>query len=259
LGAIGRFSAVIALFTDFGPAGPYVGQVKAVIHARAPAVPLVDLLADAPAWRVAPAAHLLAALIGPFPAGTVFLCVVDPGVGSDDRDPVCYRVDDRWFVGPGNGLFDVVAKRGRRIEGWRVDWRPQHLSPSFHGRDLFAPVAAMLATGERVAWTPLELDGERLLSLPDDLQEIIYIDHFGNSITGIRAERLDDSALVTAAGQRLGFARTFSAAAEGEAFWYRNSLGLVEISVNRGSAAEKLGLQVGDTVAVMSHRAGSRE
>lgn len=241
---------MIALFTDFGPAGPYIGQVKAVLHARAPAIPVVDLLADAPAWRVASAAHLLAALIAPFPAGTVFLCVVDPGVGTDERVPVYYRVDGRWFVGPGNGLFDVVARRGLEVEVWRLDWRPRDLSRSFHGRDLFAPVAAMLAAGEAVDGTPLELDRGKLSSLPDNLEEIIYVDGYGNAITGIRGPALEDGALVTVAGHRLGFAPTFGAAAEREVFWYRNSLGLVEVAVNRGSAAEMLGLRVGDAVAV---------
>ena len=239
---------MIALFTDFGLAGPYLGQVKAVLHDRAPAVPVVDLLADAPAYRIASAAHLLAALIAPFPAGTVFLCVVDPGVGTDEREPVYYRVDGRWFVGPGNGVFDVVAKRGRFIEAWCVDWRPQSLSRSFHGRDLFAPVAAKLAAGESVAATRLELDLGALSSLPDDLHEVIYVDGFGNAMSGIRSTALDDGDCVSVAGRMLKFAPTFGAAVESEAFWYRNSLGLVEVSVNRGSAAALLGLRVGDSV-----------
>lgn len=241
---------MIALFTDFGPAGPYLGQMKAVLHARAPGVPVVDLLADVPAYRVASAAHLLAALIAPFPVGTVFLCVVDPGVGTEERSPVYYRVDDRWFVGPGNGLFDVVARRGQRVDAWRVDWRPKELSLSFHGRDLFAPVAAMLAAGDEVSATPLEVDRGALSLLPEDLEEFIYIDAYGNAMTGIRGAALDDDARVAVAGRSLAFAPTFGVAAKGQAFWYRNSLGLVEIAVNRGSAAETLSLRVGDTVVV---------
>lgn len=244
---------MIALFTDFGPASPYVGQVKAVLYTHAPTVPQVDLVENVPAYRISPAAHLLAALIDPFPVDTVFLCVVDPGVGTARRDPVYYRIDDRWFVGPGNGIFDVVAKRGRRIEAWRVDWRPPSLSPSFHGRDLFAPVAAMLASGETVAGEPLELDRERLISLPDDLEEIIYIDGYGNAISGIRAATLGDSASVVVSGRRLGYALTFGAAPDNEAFWYRNSLGLVEVAVNRGSAAEAFGLQIGDPLEIETH------
>ncbi|MDX1513317.1 MAG: SAM-dependent chlorinase/fluorinase [Gammaproteobacteria bacterium] len=241
---------MIALFSDFGLAGPYTGQVRAVIHARAPGVPVVDLMADAPAYRIRAAAHLLAALVAPFPEGSVFLCVVDPGVGTDRREPVFYRVDGRWFVGPGNGLFDVVAARGRQAEAWRVDWRPERLSRSFHGRDLFAPVAAMLATGETVPATRLALEPETLAPAADDLPEILYLDGFGNAISGIRGDAVSDRAVIAAAGRRLDHAPTFGAVDTGDAFWYRNALGLVEIAVNQGSAAAELGLEVGDAVEI---------
>ena len=101
---------MIALFTDFGLEGPYIGQVKAVLHAGAPGVPVIDLVADAPAHEPQLAAYLLAALVREFPAGTVFLGVVDPGVGGA-REAVIVEADGRLYVGPHNGLFEIVLRR----------------------------------------------------------------------------------------------------------------------------------------------------
>ena len=138
---------MIVLFTDFGLAGPYVGQMRAVLHARAPDAPVVNLFADAPRFEPKLAAYLLAAYVEEFPAGTVFLAVVDPGVGGA-RAPAIVEADGRWFVGPENGLFAILARRADAFRWWRITWTPARLSASFHGRDLFAPVAAMLASGE---------------------------------------------------------------------------------------------------------------
>jgi S-adenosylmethionine hydrolase len=240
---------VIVLFTDFGTRGPYVGQMRGVLQAHAPGVPVVELMCDAPAFSVRPASFLLAALVEPFPKGSVFMCVVDPGVGTA-RDPLFLRVDDCWYVGPDNGLFDQVAKHARSSEAWRIDWRPESMSDSFHGRDLFAPVAACLARGKRIAATRLDSYPRRLEEVPDDLWEVIYVDAFGNAITGIRADSLDDGARLTIKERSLEFARTFGEVQMGSAFWYRNALGLVEIAVNQGSAAEVLGLRVGSAVSI---------
>lgn len=240
---------MIVLFTDFGARGPYVGQMRGVLQALAPGVPVVELMSDAPAFAPRPSSYLLAALVEPFPKGSVFLCVVDPGVGTARR-PLYLQVDDRWYVGPDNGIFDLVAKRSRTLEAWRIDWRPESMSASFHGRDLFAPVAAMLARGRKVSAERLGTYPQPLNEIADDLYQIIYVDVFGNAVTGIRAESLPVDARITAAGHRLEFARTFGDVDKGAAFWYRNAFRLVEISVNQGSAAEVLGLRVGDGVSV---------
>src|SRR5713226_6592440 len=138
---------MIVLFTDFGLHGPYTGQMKAVLHRMAPGTPVIDLFADAPAGNPKASAYLLAAYAAWFPAGTVFLCVVDPGVGGT-RPPVMLEADGRRYVGPGNGLFELVERRAGQTRRFDIDWKPERLSASFHGRDLFAPVAAMLARGE---------------------------------------------------------------------------------------------------------------
>jgi S-adenosylmethionine hydrolase len=239
---------MIVLFTDFGDGGPYVGQMKAVLAQYAPAVPVIDLLNEAPRFDVIASAHLLAAYANSFPTDSVFLGVIDPTVGSAERRPVIVKVDGRFFVGPGNGLFDVVAARGNDVQCWEITWRPEHLSHSFHGRDLFAPVAARLARGELPPGTPLASHASRIDT--DDLHKIIYIDHYGNAVTGLRAEKLDSHAQLLLGKTILTYARTFSDVAIGQAVWYENANGLVEIAVNQGHAATQLALKVGDSFTI---------
>ena len=135
---------MIVLFTDFGVEGPYLGQVKAVLWQHAPMVPVIDLFADAPAQRPRESAYLLAAYAGAFPPGCVFLGVVDPGVGGERR-AVAARVDGRWLVGPDNGLFELMLRRGDAAEQFVIAPPSAGVSASFHGRDVFAPIAGRLA------------------------------------------------------------------------------------------------------------------
>lgn len=235
---------MIVTITDFGLEGPYVGQMRAVIHRLAPEVPVVDLFADAPAHNPRATAYLLPPYCAGFPPGTVFLCVVDPGVGSHRHAPVMLRADEHWYVGPDNGLFELVIRRARVVRKWVIDWRPDSLSASFHGRDLYAPVAARLALAREVAATEAEPRG--LGGWPDDLDEVIYIDRFGNAMTGIRAETVSASWRLSIHGHSLRHARTFADVTAGAAFWYGNSNGLVEIAANQGRADELLGIRLGD-------------
>lgn len=237
---------MIVLFTDFGVTGPYVGQMKAVLAREAPAIPVIDLMHDAPTFDPKASAYLLAALTGPFPADAVFLCVVDPGVGSS-RAPVIARAGGRRFVGPDNGLFEMVMRRSPDAAMERIDWRPERISASFHGRDLFAPVAARLARGYDVASSPAESDPR---DWPDDLAAVVYIDAYGNAMTGLRATSVPDDATFMVGGRRLTKARTFSDRREETPFWYENSLGLVEFAANRAAAAALLGLSVGAPFSV---------
>jgi S-adenosylmethionine hydrolase len=240
---------MIVVFTDFGPAGPYTGQMKAVLTQQAPQVPVVDLMVDVPVHDVSAAGHLLAAYKDEFPAGSVFLCVVDPGVGSESREPIVLHADGHWFVGPGNGLFDIVAARCAGVEAWRVLWRPGRLSNSFHGRDLFAPVAAMIACGDFP-------DAERIEhEVPaegaQDYPRVIYIDHFGNLITGVRAACVSEGQAVEFKGQRVVRARTFSDVSVGQPLCYENSSGLLEIAVNCGRADVYFSASVGDSFNIV--------
>lgn len=247
---------MIVLFTDYGWTDPYVGQIKAVLAREAPGVPVIDLLHDVPDFNAHAGAHLLDALAPEFPAGSVFLCVVDPGVGGP-RGAVAVEADGRWFVGPDNGLISVVAARAERVRRFRINWQPQRLSDSFHGRDLFAPVAAWLAAGQApaarlqaIAALEVNFDGA-------DLPRIIYVDHYGNCWTGLRGGLMVDAASLEVKGISLPHRRVFSEAAKGEAFWYVNSVGLVEIAANRASAATQLKVGVGDTARIAGAPGGA--
>jgi S-adenosylmethionine hydrolase len=241
---------MIVLFTDFGLAGPYTGQVDAVLRQAAPGVPVIQLFADAPAGQAKPSAYLLAAYAMWFPVGSVLLCVVDPGVGSERR-ALIVEADGRLYVGPDNGLFELVLRRAAESRCWEITWRPPMLSASFHGRDLFAPVAAQLACGEPPAAMARPVAPPARPDWPEDLAEIVYIDHYGNALTGLRGASLSETAQLIAGGRAIAHARVFAAAAPGDAFWYVNSNGLVEIAVNSGRAAEALGLAIGSPVAIV--------
>lgn len=239
----------VFLFTDFGAADLYAGQVKAVLLRHAPNVAVIDLLHTAPAFNVQASAHLLAAISMQIPPGSVTLAVVDPGVGGA-RDALALAADNHWTIGPDNGLLSVLAARAKACTCWRITWRPEQLSASFHGRDLFAPVAAAIVCGEFPA---NKAESGARLSVDfggNDLGEIIYIDHYGNAFSGLRAQDLPRNARIGVAGRSLGHARVFSAVPAGEVFWYENSLGLVEIAGNSCSASIKLGLQIGQPVTV---------
>jgi S-adenosyl-L-methionine hydrolase (adenosine-forming) len=240
---------MIALFTDFGLHGPYTGQMKAVLYDLAPGEPVVDLFADAPVCNPKASAYLLAAHAAWFPEQTVFLCVVDPGVGGD-RPVLVLEADGRQYVGPGNGLFELVHRRSENTRLFEIDWRPQRLSATFHGRDIFAPLAARLARREQPPGRRCDAGAYRRPDWPDDLSEIIYVDHYGNAMTGLRAATLSPCARLSAGERVLERGRSFGDRPPGEAFWYENSNGLAEIGVNQGRADRDLGLSIGMSVEI---------
>jgi S-adenosyl-L-methionine hydrolase (adenosine-forming) len=242
---------MIFLFTDYGLEGPYIGQVETVLYQMAPEVNIINLMADAPRNNPKASAYLLASLIHQIPIGSVLFCVVDPGVGSNKDKPTAIKIDGRWFVGPDNGIFDIVAKQAKEILAWHITWKPEFLSNSFHGRDLYAPVCAMLENkeqipGDRVGWT----DKHQWL---DDLNEVIYIDHFGNCMTGINAQNVSKKSILKVNNQEIAIADTFSDVSIGRIFWYENSNGLVEIAVNQQSVSKVLGLTIGSAVIIFRH------
>lgn len=241
---------MIVLFTDYCVGDPYVGQVHGVLARAAPGVRVLDLWHAVPAFDVRAAACLLPAYGAGFDAGTVFLCVVDPGVGSARR-ALAVRADGCWYVGPDNGLFTYVVRRARRAQCHEITWRPRVLSASFHGRDLFAPAAAALALGAPLAMQACGCVQVDCGTWPDDLAQILFVDHYGNAVTGLRAAGIAPGARMRVGGAVLDQARVFADAAPGAVFWYGNSSGLVEIAANRASAAALLGLAPGDAVEVL--------
>lgn len=238
---------VIVLFTDFGVRDPYVGQLKARLAEHAPTQQVVDLLHEVPDFNPHAGAHLLAAFAPVFPPGSVFLAVVDPGVGTP-RDAVVAMAGGRWFVGPDNGLLSVMAARDAGTRLWRITWRPEMLATTFHGRDLFALVAAEIARGDFPVDKTVPIKALAVEFDAGDLARVIYIDHYGNAWTGLRD--VPSEARVSVNGKTLRHSDSFGFVERGEGFWFLNSVGLLELAVNRGSAAGTFGLKVGDPVRV---------
>jgi len=242
---------MIVLVTDFGLESPYVGQMKGVLKTLAPAEIVIDLFHNIPVFDVKIAATLLAAYFLDFPVDSIFLCIVDPQVGGDVA-PVVVYAHKRWFIGRDNGLFNSLIAGDKQAKMWRIPLDPTKiLSNSFHGRDLFAPFAAQLA----LFGVPPSLE---LMPRPPvchdslDYPWTIYIDHYGNVMTGIRAQALPQQAKLMIESHQLTRSRTFSDCAIGEAFWYENANGLVEVAVNQGHAANMLGLTIGLRVSVLN-------
>ncbi len=238
---------MIFLYTDFGAEGPYLAQLEAAVLAQAPAERVLNLVSNAPAADPFRSAYLLAALSGQLPEDSILVGVVDPGVGGG-RLPIVVEAGGRRFVGPDNGLLSRAAARDPAARAWRIDWRPVRLSDSFHGRDLFGPVAGRLAAGSPVALTALSIDGLVGMDWPAVLAEVVYVDAYGNLYTGLAGGGLADDAVLQAGGRHVAYRRTFCDAAAGEPFWYRNSCGLVEIAISGGNARDALGLGIGATV-----------
>jgi S-adenosylmethionine hydrolase len=248
---------MIVLYTDYGLNGPYLGQVKHILHYEAPKVPVLDLFANAPTYNPKAAAYLFSAYNVEFPLGTVFFAVVDPGVGGK-RKPGILEADGRWYVGPDNGLFELIIRRAyRKPRWWDIVWQPDHLSATFHGRDLFAPIAARLACGNTpdkdairgADFREKPNDDLRRPEWPDDLAEIIYIDDFGNALTGLRFKMLPDHADVSINSLTITRGEKFLDVSKGSLIYYENSNGLLEIAVNQGRAEELLEIALGVKVS----------
>ena len=236
---------MIAIFTDFSWQGPYVGQMKSVLMRQAPGVPVVDLMHDAPSFDPKASAYLLSALLKHLPDDAIILGVVDPGVGGP-RAGLVVELAGRRLVGPDNGLFQIALRHAGGGTLHEIIWRPETLSNSFHGRDLFAPVAAALACGEKLSSyaTPRAASRPDVgADWPEDLAEVIYVDGYGNCMTGLRFD-----AARSCLPAQIPLGKTFADVPPGQAFGYENSLGLLEIAVNQGRADEALGLSVGSAL-----------
>ncbi len=247
---------LITLLTDFGTRDSYVGEVKGTLLRLAPAATLVDISHDITPGDAGAGAFILSRVWPRFPAGTVHLVVVDPGVGTV-RSALAGQAGGHWFVGPDNGVLTPMLRHG---EVSLVELpTPPDASPTFHARDLFAPAAAALAQG--VELTAL---GPRLARAPTLLPtaaphyeakslvgEVVYVDHFGNLITNIMGDRVPDHATVEVEGMDLGrIRRTFGDVAAGALVAYVGSGGTLEIAVRNGSASRRLGMGTGGRVRV---------
>lgn len=253
---------LVTLCTDFGSRDAYVGIMKGVILGIVPGATLVDLSHEIPAQSVTVGALVLRSAVEYFPAGTVHLAVVDPGVGSS-RLPVAVVTKHCILVGPDNGLlYPAAAALGtrevRRLADERF-FRPQ-VSNTFHGRDVFAPVAGHLAAGVPASELGEPVDRLQPLRLPvaqrerdQVLGEVLYVDHFGNLVTNIRAADLSDfpaqGLSVTIGKVSLSaLVSSYSAVEPGEPLAIVGSWGQLEVAVRNGSAAQYFSAEVGTAV-----------
>jgi S-adenosylmethionine hydrolase len=235
----------VTFLSDYGPGDEYVGVVEGVIASIAPDVGVIHLGHGVPALDVRTGARRLARAVPFCPAG-VHLAVVDPGVGGARR-AVAIRCGARWLVGPDNGLLVGAAEWfgiDEVVEVSASPWRLEPVSATFHGRDVFGPVAAHLALGD-VPDGP-RLDGASLLRLPPlpaDKVHVVEVDGFGNLITDAA---LPPGERVRIAGHEVVVGRTFGDVDVGELVIYEDSAGDVAVAVNGGSAAALLGVVAGD-------------
>ena len=243
---------VITLLTDFGTTDYFVGAMKGAILSVNPAATIVDITHEIPPQDIETGAFTLLATYETFPAGTIHVAVVDPGVGSTRR-AIIVSAGKQFFVGPDNGLFTYICDRESSYRVHHVTaekyFRPSP-SSTFHGRDIFAPVAAALSTGLAPAKFGPEIKDE--VRLVEDAQaRIIHIDHFGNCVTNITREDLPDNARLVIKGKTILEFRTFygeSSSKDPFAIW--GSAGFLEISVNGGSAAKALRVARGEKVII---------
>lgn len=256
---------IITLLTDFGLDDYYVAAMKGVILSRCDHARLIDISHGITPQNVVSAAYVLLGACQQFPAGTVHLAVVDPGVGSTRRG-IILRTDRYLFVGPDNGLFSLVTPQPVEAFEIKASARlPASVSHTFHGRDIFAPVAAALAGGAKPEdlGSPIR-DPRRLESLAqitgsEIRSQIIHIDRFGNGITGIEGRYLDSELLPSSFALRTGETvirvrkRFYSEepVVPGEPFVIWGSLNFLEISVTNASAAALLGLSCGQSVSLL--------
>jgi S-adenosylmethionine hydrolase len=237
----------LALFTDFGLSDSYQGEMKAQICAYLSGRSLFDLMSGAPSLNARASAYLLAAIVRYLPGGIFIIAVVDPGVGSE-RKVLLLDTGRHLLLGPDNGLLSqVYRQQGGEI--FEIGWRPEWLSNSFHGRDLFAPAAVRWLSGDTLSLSPSCSSSLIGMEWPVDVPQIIHVDGFGNLVSGVRFP--GEGAQVSVAGKRLPYVRTFSEAPIGELIWYQNSIGLVEIAANQASAAALLQLGVGAPLEIL--------
>lgn len=257
---------LITLTTDFGLKDGNVGVMKGVIWGIAPQVQMTDLSHLIPPQDIHQAALILSRSAPYFPAGTIHLVVVDPGVGTARR-PMAARLGDQFFVGPDNGVFTLMIERAQK-KGETTCFvhltRPQYWLPEvshvFHGRDIFAPVAAHLALGVEIQALGSVFDDPVKLVFPEPkrrargwLGEIIHIDHFGNLSTNLRREHLGDLANVVVRLKGLeihGLVRTFGERQPGDLVALYGSTGNLIICEVNGNAFRRLGVQVGEPCEV---------
>lgn len=256
---------IVTLTSDFTAGSPYVAQMKARVLAVSPRTTLVDICHDVPPQDIRQGALVLESSALHFPPGTIHVAVVDPGVGTTRRLVACELAGHR-FIGPDNGLFEGLLRRatpGKIVElAERKFWNTV-VSPTFHGRDVMAPVAGHLAEGvplealgPALAWNTLvRLTWPEPRRLPELLEgKFLYADSFGNLVSNVRAEDLatvpDAGRVIEVAGRAIPFVQTYGEAPRGTLVALIGSHGRLEVAVVEGNAEQQLNLAPGTSLVV---------
>lgn len=261
-----EIKAIVTLTTDFGSVDGYTGQLKGVLLQFAPRVTVVDISHEVKPGDIQAAAWIVSSAYSYFPSGTVHVAVVDPGVGSQRR-AILLVCDAGAFVGPDNGIFSPVIEREQQLAAFDLN-NPEYwlhpVSSTFHGRDIFAPVAGRLASGLAPEKLGTAIDVDTLSRLPDKTfscgagwveGEVVYIDRFGNLITNIPAALAGQGDRCLIDGKQVArVATTYASGEPGQALAIAASHGRLEIAVGRGSAADLLGARIGSVVRVEASR-----
>jgi S-adenosylmethionine hydrolase len=261
---------LIVLMTDFGVGGIYTGIMKAVIHSICREAEIIDLIHNIQPQNIKQAAFLLGNSISYFPEETIFVIVVDPGVGSS-RKSLVIKSGKRYFVTPDNGLVSYVASQdsgGEVYELTNKEYFREKISSTFHGRDIFAPVAAHLASGIEIQKFGNKINLSDIIQIPPPLfhkesfncwlGEIIYSDSFGNIITSLNSEdigidisdpTLNENWRFEVSNQIIkGLKRTYAEANPGELLAYIGSFGYIEMGISNGNAAQVLDASGGNKI-----------
>ncbi|MBM2815424.1 MAG: hypothetical protein HW421_2186 [Ignavibacteria bacterium] len=259
---------IIVLETDFGADGYYAAQMKGVILRIAPEAKIIDLTHQIEPQNIKQASFLLKNAYNYFPDNSIFICVVDPGVGSERR-AIALKAKNRYFIGPDNGIFNFLWIDNNNIEAIHLNRKEyffNDISNTFHGRDIFAPVAAHLASGVKFLDFGEPISTSELIKLPEIIShieedgsltgEIIFIDGFGNLITSISSERIESTfgnkefKIIYRVETISGFFQNYFDALNGKPFAYIGSSNHLEIAVKNGNAAQYLNGNTGDLIRI---------
>jgi len=248
----------IALLSDFGTHDPFVGAMKGVLLSQAPALTIIDITHQIPPQDIQTAAFYLMAATPYMPKGTLFMCVVDPTVGTG-RGIVWARTENHQFIAPDNGLISWVDQKERIIEARFISNSSlfmENISSTFHGRDIMAPVAAAIAKALPEKKIGPLFPAYRRFPFPAPVKagnritgQVIAIDHFGNVVTNIKRDYLSARAVFNIADRMIkGLKLTYASVPEGEALALVGSFGFLEFSVRNGSFARTFDVKIGSVV-----------